>query len=581
MSSSNKTNIVQGVPLTEASAIAAENPEQAGRTILASIMLNKLSIVKLLFLIVYVIVICYVLVYNPKNIVTNYSSIFIIISLFSTAFIFYNASKGNDKFKFVDFRFETFKNTFILLAFFVLSSFYYFYNPGGYVMKYLSTTIYGLFFSLIIFLILFLFLNFYSLYYSKDPVVKTGSTAYERFMNDENKIFTIMKYFFLLGAFVFFIAIMSIFGTQAVANLSSNNYGKMAINIVIIIVIAAIIFRALTFSNFYQNNPLAQLIVNSIFYIPCLLVAFIDNFVKLTGLDAGSKNKGAASSAFVKPTTTDYILLVSAILLNVGYFTYPYAAMKFSKQGGIMLIDNPIYTNSQHILASYQSLNKGFNYDLNYDASFNKSFNYTYAISFWVYIDAVSPSMSSAYNTYTSLLNYGGKPNVLYKGADNTLMITMDNTSAPKTKYSSTIPFEIDENGNRIIYVKKDVLLQKWNNIIINYNGGTLDIFYNGELVKSSIEVLSFMSYDTLTVGTNNGIHGGICNVNYFNKSLNIQQIYYLYNLVKDNTPPVYKKSEETIKKLAEEVPSTMNKSSFNNYTNTLSNKIKNKNKNK
>jgi hypothetical protein len=242
-----------------------------------------------------------------------------------------------------------------------------------------------------------------------------------------------------------------------------------------------------------------------------------------------------------------------------------------------MLIDNPIYINSEQILASYQNLNNGSNYDLNYDSTKNEDFNYTYAISFWVYIDAVSPSMSAAYNRYTSLLSYGGKPNVLYKGADNTLMITMDNTSAPKSNYKPSVPFDIDESGNRIIYVKKDLLLQKWNNIIINYNGGTLDVFLNGELVKSSIEVVPYMKYDTLTVGSKNGIRGGICSVDYFNKSLNIQQIYYLYNFVKDNTPPVYKSSEETIKSIAGDVPSTMNKSSLNNYTNTLKDKINNK----
>jgi hypothetical protein len=382
-----------------------------------------------------------------------------------------------------------------------------------------------------------------------------------------------MKYFLLLISFISLIIIAVIFGKKAFANLSSMTTGKLAINIIIIIVFAAIVFKALTYTNFYQNSPLTQLIINSIFYIPCILVALLDNFVKLTGLD--TKPTGKDSGLF-KPTTTDYILLVLAILLNVAYFTYPYAAVKFSKQGGTMLIDNPIYINSEHILASYQNLNNGSNYDLNYDSTKNEDFNYTYAISFWVYIDAVSPSMSSAYNKYTSLLNYGGKPNVLYKGSDNTLMITMDNTSAPNKNYKPTVPFDTDENGNRIIYVKKDLLLQKWNNIIINYNGGTLDVFLNGELVKSSIEVVPYMKYDTLTVGSKNGIRGGICSVDYFNKSLNIQQIYYLYNFVKDNTPPVYKSSEETIKSIAGDVPSTMNKSSLNNYTNTLKDKINN-----
>jgi len=570
MSLPNKPIVVQGFPLTEASAIA--NPEQAGRTIFGSIMLNKPSIFKLIILIIYVIIVCYFLVHNPGKLVTDYSSAFIIVTLLGSAFLFYTAVKSNTAF--IDFRFDNFKKSVILLCFLVLALFFYYYNPGGYIMQYLSTPIYGCILAALIFFILFLLLNVYSSYYSKNPVATSGSSIYERFMNDENKIITLMKYLLAVGMVALFIAMMSMFGTQAVAGFSSNNYGKLAINIIIIIVIAAIIFRALTYSNFYQNSPLTQLIVNSIFYIPCLLVAFIDNFVKLTGLDVKSKGK---DSGLFKPTTTDYILLVLAILLNVGYFAYPYAAVKFSKQGGLMLIDNPIYTNTEHILASYQSLNKNTNYDLNYDSTLNTDFNYTYAISFWVYIDAVSPSMSSAYNKYTTLLSYGGKPNVLYKGADNTLMITMDNTSAPKTNYKPTVPFDTDENGNRIIYVKKDLLLQKWNNIIINYNGGTLDIFLNGELVKSSIEVLSWMKYDTLTVGSKNGIRGGMCNLNYFNKSLNVQQIYYLYNFVKDNTPPVYKSSEETIKNIAEEVPSTMNSSSFNNYTSTLSDKIKNK----
>ena len=43
----------------------------------------------------------------------------------------------------------------------------------------------------------------------------------------------------------------------------------------------------------------------------------------------------------------------------------------------------------------------------------------------------------------------------------------------------------IDGLSYRIIYKNENVLLQKWNNIIINYNGGTLDVFLNGELVKS------------------------------------------------------------------------------------------------
>jgi len=157
--------------------------------------------------------------------------------------------------------------------------------------------------------------------------------------------------------------------------------------------------------------------------------------------------------------------------------------------------------------------------------------------------------MNASYNKYTSLLNYGDKPNVLYNASENTLMITMLNTGEPAIGSVSRLktPQELDTNGNIIIYKMPNVLLQKWNNIIINYNGGILDIFYNGKLVKSVNEVVPKMAKDVLTIGANSGINGGICNVNFFNTNLSASQVYYLYNTVKDKTPPVASSSKESI----------------------------------
>ena len=93
------------------------------------------------------------------------------------------------------------------------------------------------------------------------------------------------------------------------------------------------------------------------------------------------------------------------------------------------------------------------------------------------------------------------------------------------------------------------MLLQKWNNLIINYNGGILDIFLNGELVKSDIGVVPYYTLDNLTIGEDNGINGGICNVVYFNKALTSLNIYFLYNMIKDKKLPVTKDSNITIMK--------------------------------
>jgi hypothetical protein len=426
-------------------------------------------------------------------------------------------------------------------------------------MEKISPFMFILFGISILFGILYLMLYGYAAKNATNNIVNANSTDFKEFIDNKTKFLSILKYFTVLSSFIYFITIIFQVIMNLISNYGSSSYGNLAINIIIIIILAAIVYKVITYSSLYKESPLFQLIINIIFYIPCLLVSLIDNIVKLFGLDINWKSP---DSGLFKPTTTDYILLASAIILNIGYFAYPYAMVKFSKQGGKLLVNAPIYTSEEHTLGSYYELNdKSTDYD------------YTYAISFWVYIDAANPSMGSAQNKYTSLLNYGNKPNVLYKATDNTLMVTMDETStAPVSTVDDTKL--LDENGNRILYIKKDILLQKWNNIIINYNGGTLDIFYNGELAKSVIEVVPYMNFDVLTVGTKNGIHGGICNVNYFNESLNIQQIYYLYNLVKDNTPPISKNSEETIINIAKDVPSTMNKSSFNNYGAAIKEKI-------
>ena len=153
-------------------------------------------------------------------------------------------------------------------------------------------------------------------------------------------------------------------------------------------------------------------------------------------------------------------------------------------------------------------------------------------MSFWVYLDSVNESQIDKYLT---ILNYGDKPKVEYNPAKNIMRVTVatnaDNINAEP----------------RIIYTLNNVLLQKWNNIIFNYIGGTVDVFYNGELVASALNVAPYMSYDGLVSGQDNGITGGICNVTYFIKSMTAKQIYYLYNILKDTEPPVMYNAGQTI----------------------------------
>ena len=296
------------------------------------------------------------------------------------------------------------------------------------------------------------------------------------------------------------------------------------VNIVLVAVIIRLIYKTIyikTPLGYKKKKALFYIIRSTLFYIPCLLS---DMFGLLGKLVVGQYNSTNAGS---------FIMILVILGLIVAYFKIPLLFNFISTQGGKQLVNRPVYTNTTYNLGGYQ------------DLTGSNDFDYQYAISCWIYIDSAGPNMNSNYNKYTSLLNFGNKPNVLYNGKKHSLIITIQQKNLQDITKNKLIDF--DSEGNRIIYNNDNILLQKWNNLIINYNGGTLDIFLNGELVKSSIEVVPYYKFDNLTIGENDGIKGGICNVVYFRRALTFQNIYYIYNTLKNRAPPVLNDSNETI----------------------------------
>jgi hypothetical protein len=338
-------------------------------------------------------------------------------------------------------------------------------------------------------------------------------------LNSDNKVFksSLLILFGLIisGLIIFWI-------TYNIESLSSNSsIVSFVLNLLLVALILGLVYKTLYVKFPVGNtkkNAFFTLIMNILLYIPCLIGGIFDWFGKIT---LGSQERGSL------------IMLLVIILLFIAYFNISKVFNSISTQGGTQLVNKPVYTNTEYNLGNYEELNGSDNFD------------YQYAISCWIFVDAAPPNMNSNYTKYTSLLNFGEKPNILYNGKKNSLMITMQQKDLNNVTENKLIDF--DEQGNRIIYINNNLLLQKWNNIIINYNGGTLDIFLNGELVKSSIEVVPYYTLDNLTIGENDGIQGGICNVIYFRKALSSQNIYFINNTVKDRTPPTLNDSNKTI----------------------------------
>jgi len=154
---------------------------------------------------------------------------------------------------------------------------------------------------------------------------------------------------------------------------------------------------------------------------------------------------------------------------------------------------------------------------------------------------------------------------VKYQGTTNTIMITVhedDDANKNNVIYSERttlikemkndgyseaqigqklkeMGIEVDASNNLIVYKNTNVLLQRWNNLVINYTGGTLDIFLNGELVRSSVNIAPFMTYDNLVIGDNNGFSGGMSSLIHYKHPLNILEVHNIYDTFKDANPPV------------------------------------------
>jgi hypothetical protein len=131
---------------------------------------------------------------------------------------------------------------------------------------------------------------------------------------------------------------------------------------------------------------------------------------------------------------------------------------------------------------------------------------YNYAISMWVFIDTQPPGTSPVYSGSANIINYGGKPQIVYCAETQSMKFQMDGVDTEPA-------------------VVEHIPYQKWNQFVMNYDGGTMDIFMNGELIISKLGYIPKMSKESIMIGEHNGIHGGIKNCIYHPNVLSQREI--------------------------------------------------------
>ena len=145
-------------------------------------------------------------------------------------------------------------------------------------------------------------------------------------------------------------------------------------------------------------------------------------------------------------------------------------------------------------------------------------YNYHYGISFWVYFDSSILNMNSnSDKNHGLIMSYADQPRIYYDYNTNELKIDV---------------LRHDSNKQQPNYKTKNILYQRWNHIVINYNYGVLDIFINNNLVGTINKLNPY-------VGKNNNIvfgsstetldNCGLCNVNYYEIPLKLSKIKEIY----------------------------------------------------
>jgi hypothetical protein len=220
-----------------------------------------------------------------------------------------------------------------------------------------------------------------------------------------------------------------------------------------------------------------------------------------------------------------YVILVVELLLIL-YYVFSRQLYRKVEEGalGTQLVNEPI------------KLNRATGLTVQGD------FKYNYAVSCWVWLMPQPPDESPTSSMFENILDYSGKPRVLYNAALNTLRISMQRP-----------PSEGEDAGAHILMADiPKIPLQRWHNLVLSYNNGTFDIFLNGSLYLSVPSVVPNNMSGELAIGVEKGNRGKLCNLVFYKggsdpsqsfvknpDAISAEKVLELYNQFANKSPPI------------------------------------------
>jgi len=339
-------------------------------------------------------------------------------------------------------------------------------------------------------LIIFAFVNLSQ----KSGVYKSSASIY-------SSTWFLESFFSVLGVVLFIFGLISISIYLFLYTSWPITIVASILNICILIITLALIYKAIDKPK-VNTSSFFDLMTSYIFYIPCLFIQLVD-YIK-------HQHKITSKTVWII-----FLLEIFLIGMRILLPIYNKIYNKYLGAHGKTIEKGPVYLDKKSNLGTFQD--HQIEIDDTGTTITKKPYNYNYAISAWIWINPQPESINPSYVNSTNLLNYGDVLQIkFYKNKLEMWALTTENPDSAKNLVK--------------IYETTEFYYQKWNNILLNYSGGTLDIFINNKLVSSTINVTPIMKRECVIAGSSNGIHGGIKDVVYYKNILTNNQINALYN---------------------------------------------------
>ena len=281
------------------------------------------------------------------------------------------------------------------------------------------------------------------------------------------------------------------------------------------------------------------LIAQIIFYIPCILYELWEFFIQQINLTPYSI----------------YLLILIEIILICIYAFLPDISYQFTgEDDSILLVDDVKYLNEKQFVANSEMLRIPKNLQDTNTAYSNDKYYRNYCISMWVFINPHS-STKAPYNIESEIMSYGFtdsegiqhvKPMLRYYGGGggDDQLIERNKYVFYFVRYPPVNQYTTDKHTFYDVTLEN----QKWNQIVLNYNRNKVELYINGSLERTFSMTKNMPTYndlDNITVGEDNGLDGGICNMVYYKHPLSPEQIALSYNTMALSNLPVPRKKKE------------------------------------